>query len=239
MFYIIPGIIQQSAIQGIKSFPSFLLSSIKGLVGVLGLLTLVNVWYGCAAFDMIDLFNTTLSRPHMILHDRISLCRQQRELPNDFFSLVSDSNIIGEAMNLHRKPQSFDLVFIANLISNHGLNNNLFEIILHTGCTFAISPFRADFVHYTAGTFGNINTVSRPTSVIGFGHVEWTVMSENGKETPILVPCHHVPSATVHLLSPQDNALFHGFHRSRDQFAGNSSYFWMKLSGKELLPMSY
>jgi hypothetical protein len=58
-------------------------------------------------------------------------------------------------------------------------------------------------------------------------------VSENGNKLIITLPCHHVPAATVRLLSPQDYCLYHGFNPSRDQFAGNSSYFWMHLYDNE------
>jgi hypothetical protein len=227
-----PSALRRHTIRALKRVLLFPVRSAEWLIDVGGLLTLILFWYCCAAFDMLHLFELE-SPTYSPYSERIPVACQQRELCNDYFSLSSDLKCTGEAMNAHRTRQSFDPAFIANLLSNRGLNANLFEIILDTGCTFAITPFRSDFIEYSEGTFGNVNTVSGPTSIVGFGHVEWTVVSENGNETVITVPCHHVPAATVRLLSPQDYCLYHGFDRSRDQFAGNSSYFWMHLYDNE------
>ena len=65
--------------------------------------------------------------------------------------------------------------------------------------------------------------------MVGYGRVRWTLISEDGKEIHLLIPCHHVPGSSIRLLSPQDFCQSIGLDRSKDQFGGNSSYFWMKM----------
>ena len=67
----------------------------------------------------------------------------------------------------------------------------------------------------------------------GYGRVRWTLISEDGTQLDLLIPCHHVPASTVRLLSPQDFCQHQGFDRSKDQFGGNSNYFWMHANHQQ------
>ena len=129
---------------------------------------------------------------------------------------------------------SFDPGFVAHLLSGFSKTSDIFEIILDTGCSYAITPHRDDFVQYQSLDHeqrGNsVMTVNGPTRVAGVGIVRWVFMQEDGDEVELLVKCHHVPDSTVRLLSPQDYCAYHGFDRRDDQFGGNSSYFWMNTS---------
>jgi hypothetical protein len=198
---------------------------------VLWLLTLLLFWYGIAAFPLVDLFECATPEISDPIHV-FELCGEQRELLDNFLTLTSNSCCHGMVFNALkcRSNQSFDPKFIAKLLSNRGSLPDLFEIILDTGCIFAITPYQSDFIEYLEGQFGTVNTVAGPTAIAGYGKVEWTVVSDNRHKINICVPCHHVPGAKVCLVSPQDYCLYHGFDRSRDQFVGNSSYFWMHLA---------
>ena len=124
----------------------------------------------------------------------------------------------------------FDPDFVAALISRDSSDDivDIVDIVLDTGCTFAITPDRKDFIEYTAGSLGSVQTVNGPTPMAGYGKVRWTLISEDGKHIRLVVPCHHVPASKVRLLLPQDFCQYNGFDRSKDQFGGNSSnYFWM------------
>jgi hypothetical protein len=146
------------------------------------------------------------------------------------FRLLSDDVLLPSALNAHRDRKTFDPDFVAHLLSRANSSSDLFEIILDTGCIFSITPDCADFVTYTTGSFGSVQTVDGPTANIGFGLVRWTLISENGEHIDLVVPYYHVPSSTVRLLSPQDFYQSQGFDRSKDQFAGNSNYFWMNCN---------
>jgi hypothetical protein len=116
---------------------------------------------------------------------------------------------------------------VALLISRNS-GNDIFDIVLDTGCTFAITLDRRDFIEYTEGSMGTVQTVNGPTPMSGYGKVRWTlVISKDGQPIQLIVLCHHVPASNVRLLSPQDFCQYAGFDCSKDQFGGNSSYFWM------------
>ena len=144
------------------------------------------------------------------------------------FRLGSDvPATLPSVLNAHLTRADFDPDFVATLLSRQP-NHDVVDIILDTGCTFSITPDRRDFISYTKGSFvGKVQTVNGPTEVLGVGIVRWTLISEDGRKMDLLVPCHHVPASTVRLLSPQDFCQSQGFDRSKDQFGGNSNYFWM------------
>jgi hypothetical protein len=142
--------------------------------------------------------------------------------------LTSDASQQHMALHSHITRSDFDPDFVATLLSR-GSGSDVVDIILDTGCTFAITPDKRDFVVYHDGSRSNatVQTVNGPTPLTGSGVVRWTLISENGQHLHIEVPCHHVPNSTVRLLSPQDYCLYKGLDRSKDQFGGNSNYFWM------------
>jgi hypothetical protein len=140
--------------------------------------------------------------------------------------LLCDDCHLPLALNSHVQRADFDPDFVASLISRNS-GDDIVDIVLDTGCTFAITQDRRDFIKYTEGSMGNIHTVNRPTSVSGYGKVRWTVISEDGRPVQLIVPRHHVPASKVQLLSPQDFCQYAGFDCSKDQCGGNLSYFWM------------
>jgi hypothetical protein len=149
----------------------------------------------------------------------------------DSIRLVSTVSSLPLVLNAHQVD--FDPGFVAKLLAIFDDKTNIFKVVLDTGASLAITPFRDDFVDYRpADSIRSIETVNGPTSVIGVGIVRWVFVQEDGSEKELLVHCHHVPSSSVRLLSPQAYCAYHGFDRGRDQFGGNSAYFWMNTSNK-------
>ena len=152
--------------------------------------------------------------------------------PFDSYSLrllSEDKQPTSLALHSHITRADFDPDFVATL-SSRGSDAEVVDIILDTGCTFAITPDRRDFVVYHEGPsheHAMVQTFNGLTPLTGSGLVLWTLLSENGQHLHIQVPCHHVPSSTVRLLSLQDFCLYKGLDRSKDQFGGDSNYFWM------------
>lgn len=145
--------------------------------------------------------------------------------PFDFhFCLASDSITLPIALNAHVLTRAdFDPDFVGTLLSRQP-GHDIVDVILDTGCTFSITPDRRDFVSYVEGGFaGQVQTVNGPTAVAGTGIVRWTLISEDGAQMDLLIPCYHVPASTVCLLSPQDFCQSQGFDHSKDQFGGNSN----------------
>ena len=132
------------------------------------------------------------------------------------------------ALNAHLSRSDFDPDFVATLLSRTNAAEDIVDIILDTGCTFSITPDRRDFIEYHPGTTGHqVQTVNGPTDLTGYGRVRWTLISEDGSLLDMILPCHHVPASNVRLLSPQDYCQHRGLDRSKDQFGGNSNYFWL------------
>ncbi|KAI2489482.1 hypothetical protein MHU86_25099 [Fragilaria crotonensis] len=140
--------------------------------------------------------------------------------------LLSDDCRLPLCLHSHIQRSDFDPDFVAALLSR-GPDDEVVDIILDTGCTFAITPDKRDFIQYHEGSVGKVQTVNGPTPMAGYGLVRWTLISEDGTHLHLVVPCHHVPASKVRLLSPQDFCLYKGFDHSLDQFGGNSNYFWM------------
>ena len=58
-------------------------------------------------------------------------------------------------MNACLNQNDFDPDFVAHLFSAVH-DSDIFEVILDTGCTYAITPFRSDFTSYNSGDFGSV-----------------------------------------------------------------------------------
>lgn len=141
--------------------------------------------------------------------------------------LTSGMSPLPLALNAHITRSDFDPDFVATLLSRTP-GADVVDIILDTGCTISITPDKRDFVTYKPARVSHVQTVKNgPTALVGTGIVRWTLISEDGQQMDLLIPCHHVPASSICLLSPQDFCQFNGFDRTLDQFGGNSNYFWM------------
>jgi hypothetical protein len=90
--------------------------------------------------------------------------------------------------------QDFDPDFIAT-IATRELNDNLKRIIFDTGCSFAISPDKTNFIAYQSLQNNTmIQTSGGPTKKLGQRTIEWTLISQDGSLIPIQIPCQHVPA---------------------------------------------
>ena len=130
------------------------------------------------------------------------------EIPPCTLRLLSDDKHLPLCLNSHVQRSDFDPDFVAALLS------------------------RGSGDEVVASSVGKVQTVNGPTSMVGYGLVRWTLIREDGTNIHLTVPCHHVPASKVCLLSPQDFCLYNGLDRSRDQFGGNSNYFWMNADKK-------
>ena len=190
-------------------------------------------------FDILSIIsNIFLSIPKPSPHPSLSHVAAHRFTPSPLsppplsvhidLRLSSETSPVAMALHSHVTRSDFDPDFVATLLSR-GTGSDVVDIILDTGCTFAITHDKRDFIVYNEGSRADatVQTVNGPTPLIGSGIVRWTLISESGQHLHIEVPCHHVPNSTIRLLSPQDYCLYKGLDRSKDQFGGNSNYFWM------------
>ena len=109
-------------------------------------------------------------------------------------------------------------------------------IVLDTGASISVSPFKADFVGDIKPLDVKLTGLSEAAAVAGLGWVEWTVRDYDGKVARVRTQAYHVPKASIRLLSPQ-----HYFrdHKDNDSFKGKCSFDadWITLTvdtGQEL-----
>jgi hypothetical protein len=130
------------------------------------------------------------------------------------------------SLNALISQRDFEPDFIAT-ITTRELKDNMIQIVLDTGCTFAASPDKTDFITYhTSSKTAMVQTAGVPTNIVRYGIVEWSLVNEDGILVPIQIPCKHIPPAKMRLLSPQDFCQVMDLNQSQDQFGGNSNYFW-------------
>ena len=121
------------------------------------------------------------------------------------------------------------------LLQSH-CDHDIIEIMLDTGTTFAITPHRSDFTFYNASNNPmSVSTVGGKTSIVGYGSVDWTLISFDGSHHQITVPTHHVPQSSVRLLSPQDYVSFIDADDSKDHYGGNQNWFWFHTTKSQSL----
>ena len=89
--------------------------------------------------------------------------------------------------------------------SNQGeIPQELFAVLLDTGCSVACTAFVEDFCGQLAyGHFGSVKTADGLAEIQGFGMVHWETVDVNGKTILIKVPAYYVPTVDMRLLSPQ------------------------------------
>ena len=75
-------------------------------------------------------------------------------------------------------------------------------LIIDSGASCCISPYREDFVTYDASDV-KIKDLSGLNTVAGEGMLLWKVSDKFGREYEIQIKGYHIPHATVRLLSPQ------------------------------------
>jgi hypothetical protein len=77
-------------------------------------------------------------------------------------------------------------------------------VVLDSGCTWAISFDKSDFVGPIRPVQKvELQGISSGLQVKGIGQVQWTFLNEFGHRTNVLLTCLYVPDATARLLPPQ------------------------------------
>ena len=84
------------------------------------------------------------------------------------------------------------------------LDPNETPVVLDTGASFSLTPFKSDFVGpLRRSEISTLKGLSSTTTVEGIGTVEWTIRDVFGLVRTIRVSAYYVPSATIRLFSPQ------------------------------------
>jgi hypothetical protein len=76
------------------------------------------------------------------------------------------------------------------------------SLIIDSGASVCITPFKTDFVSYKPSTM-KIKDLSSSNKVTGEGIIKWLFSDKDGTSVHIKVPGYHMPKAEVRLLSPQ------------------------------------
>ena len=174
------------------------------------LLSLLPSGLLCIFFPHCWTHTTTISLPSLThLHLAPSPSPSLPAPPPSFafpLRLTSSTSFLPLALNAHVTRSDFDPDFVATLLSRTP-GADVVDIILDTSCTFSITTDKRDFVTYEPAPVGQVQTVNGPTALVGTGLVRWTLISEDGHQMDLLIPCHHVPDASsVRLLSPRTSA---------------------------------
>ena len=84
------------------------------------------------------------------------------------------------------------------------LDPNNTPVVLDTGASFSLSPYKSDFVGpLRRSDVPSLKGLSATTTVEGIGTVEWTIRDVFGLVRTIRVSAYYVPQATIRLFSPQ------------------------------------
>ena len=114
--------------------------------------------------------------------------------------------------------------------SNQGeIPQELFAVLLDTGCSVACTAFVEDFCGQLAyGHFGSVKTADGLAEIQGFGMVHWETVDVNGKTVLIKVPAYYVPTVDMRLLSPQDYSRYHRL-QGEVTYHGNADTMYMSV----------
>ncbi len=75
-------------------------------------------------------------------------------------------------------------------------------IVADTGASSSVTPFREDFVQFTESR-STVTGIGSKTEVLGYGTVRWKIYDQNQRETVIETKALYMPTANIHLYSPQ------------------------------------
>ena len=81
-------------------------------------------------------------------------------------------------------------------------------VVIDSGASDGLTPFRADFITYTSTT-GSLNGIGSQSQICGYGKVRWKVIDQHGQVQIIETTAYHVPSASIRLYSPQKDFIQH------------------------------
>jgi hypothetical protein len=143
------------------------------------------------------------------------------------FAPVSSTTVPAEhvSMDLHNLSTRLDLGFsqfgFVQVQAVESAFNSLGQmtttpLIVDSGASCCISPHCEDFATYSTSSV-KIKDLSGINKVEGEGLITWHVLDKFGRKCSINLCSYHVPTALVHLISPQCVfQTFRGSHESQD-----------------------
>lgn len=168
-----------------------------------------------------DIFHNICDKPHI-------------SNAQPMIQLLSDFNNHNYKRHAYLANDYFNPNFSAVLRSELSPSVNTFEVILDTGCSFAMTFDPTDFISEPVyDNWGSVQTASESLPLTALGTIQWAVQDTNGKDFVMTMPGFLVPGSNVRLLSPQDYVRYHKLPTNCDQYGGNASSFWMNLQDKQ------
>jgi hypothetical protein len=124
----------------------------------------------------------------------------------------------------------FNPTLCASLKSELKQGTDVFEVVLDTGCSFAMTHDLNNFQSEPVfDDWGTVQTASTTLPLTAFVTIHWKVQTSAGESCILTVLGFYVPRSSVHLLYPQDYIRHHRMSTQIDQYGGNSKEFWMNL----------
>ena len=81
------------------------------------------------------------------------------------------------------------------------------KIVLDTGATISVTPFRDDFIDWEQGTTPKLSGITADAEVCGVGTVLWKIRDDHGMVQEVRTRAYYVPQAQIRLFSPQSYFL--------------------------------
>ena len=93
----------------------------------------------------------------------------------------------------------------AQLKAFHVMMRDEVPVVIDTGASYSLTPFKEDFVGplNTTTEFYSLQGLSSKAAVCGEGTVEWSIQDIYGITRTVRTKAYFVPSATIRLFSPQ------------------------------------
>ena len=97
---------------------------------------------------------------------------------------------------MHHLPETFHQVCF--------VDSSRMEIVLDTGATISVTPFRDDFVEWEDKSTATLSGITADAEVCGVGTVLWKIKDDRGRTQHVPTRAYYVPQAQVRLFSPQN-----------------------------------
>ena len=122
-----------------------------------------------------------------------------------------DSDAYHAAMveTLLKRMAPFRSTFESRLMHGSKCNVRYTPLIMDTGASSSLTPFRSDFIDYVECNIP-VKDVTKVNTVIGIGTAIYKFIDENGEEVFIPTLAYHLPETDIRLFSPQSYHQTHG-----------------------------
>ena len=117
------------------------------------------------------------------------------------FSILFPTAVPHQAQANTAEPSTEGAPLAWNFLSESSAST--FSVTIDSGATITITPFRDDFVEYSAQTGSVLQGLAKGLPKDGTGIVRWRMQLDDGSYTEMEAPAYHVSTARCRLFSPQ------------------------------------